>query len=150
MVEILTVLAITSILAVLDDVVVLVASLHLTHGLRQSNRRCLAMARQNSISHNAYTAVVIKSQGTGAYSAYCLLELTPQTDWSSASWTVISPWHYLGKGVVFENGQPNDTFTAASVTLPQPLPTTFPLPFQGTANLDLHRRSTSASNRTEL
>ena len=125
------VLTITSILAVLT--MSSFSSLRSTSLTASGNQivDVFAMARQNSISHNAYTAVVIKSQGTGAYSAYCLLELTPQADWSTAAWTVISPWHYLGKGVVFESGQANDTFTAASVTLPQPLPATFPLPFQG-------------------
>jgi len=93
----------------------------------------LAMARQNSISQNAYTAVVIKSQGTGAYSSYCLLQLTRQDDGTLGAWTALTPWRSLGRGVVFESGQSNDTFisSSGSVDLPQPLPTTFPLPFQG-------------------
>jgi prepilin-type N-terminal cleavage/methylation domain-containing protein len=131
LVEILTVLAITSILTVLA--MSSLSALRSTSLTSSGNQivDVFAMARQNSISHNAYTAVVIKSQGTGAYSSYCLLELTRQPDWSSSAWTVISPWHSLGKGVVFESGQSTDTFTSAAVTLPQPLPTTFPLPFQG-------------------
>lgn len=88
----------------------------------------VAMARQNSISKNAYTAVVIKSQGTGAYSAYCLLQSTPQDDGTFGAWTAITPWHFLGRGITFDSGS-NDTFAAANGTLPAPLPTSFS--FQG-------------------
>ncbi len=88
-----------------------------------------SMARQNSLSKSAFTTVVIKSQGTGAYSAYCLLELIRRDDGSPGEWTAITPWRYLGQGVVFESGQIEDTFTSSSVSLPKPLPTTFP--FQG-------------------
>jgi hypothetical protein len=61
------------------------------------------------------------------------LQLTRQDDGTFGAWTALTPWRYLGKGVVFESGQNNDTFfsSSGSVNLPQPLPTTFPLPFQG-------------------
>jgi prepilin-type N-terminal cleavage/methylation domain-containing protein len=128
LVEVLTVLAISSILAVLaTSGFSLLRSTSLTASGNQLVD-VFAMARQNSISHNTFTAVAIKSQGTGAYSSYCLLELTRQSDWSTESWTEVSPWRFLPKGVVFESG---DLFTSTSGTLPAPLPSTFPIPFQG-------------------
>jgi prepilin-type N-terminal cleavage/methylation domain-containing protein len=89
-----------------------------------------AMARQNSISKSAYTAIVIKTQGTGACSAYCLLQLTRQDDGTFGSWTALTPWKYLAQGVVFENNQPStDTFMTTSSSLPKSLPSNFN--FQG-------------------
>jgi hypothetical protein len=88
----------------------------------------MAMARQNSIAHDVFTAIAIKNQGQGAYGSYCLLELTRQGDWSTGTWTALTPWHFLPRGVVFESGDP---FTSTSVSLPTPLPTTFPVPYQG-------------------
>jgi hypothetical protein len=93
-----------------------------------------AMARQNSIAKNDYTAVVIATQGVGACHAYCLLELTRGDDGTFGTWTVLTPWRYLGNGVVFENTPGTaalDTFMQTSVvaSLPQALPTSFP--FQG-------------------
>jgi prepilin-type N-terminal cleavage/methylation domain-containing protein len=129
LVETLTVLVIMSILAVLG--MSSFSSLRSTTLTSSGNQMVdvFAMARQNSISKNAYTAVVIKSQGTGAYSAYCLLQLTRQDDGSLGAWTAITPWRYLGRGVVFESGQTNDTFTSTSINLPALLPTAFN--FQG-------------------
>jgi len=127
--ETLTVLVIMSVLTVLT--VSSVSALRSTTLASSGNQMVdvFAMARQNSISKNSYTAVVIKSQGTGAYSAYCLLQLTRQDDGTFGAWTAITPWRYLGQGVVFESGQANDTFTSTSVSLPETLPTAFP--FQG-------------------
>jgi prepilin-type N-terminal cleavage/methylation domain-containing protein len=89
-----------------------------------------AMARQNSISKSDFTAVVIRTLGTGACSAYSLLELTRQEDGSFGSWTELTPWRYLPKGVVFDNKQ---TFMANSVDAQQwslpGLPASYP--FQG-------------------
>ena len=42
-----------------------------------------AMARQNSISKNDFTAIVILTSGTTACSAYCLMELPRQADLNS-------------------------------------------------------------------
>jgi prepilin-type N-terminal cleavage/methylation domain-containing protein len=129
LVETLTVLAVMSILTVLtlSSVSVLRSTTLASSGNQMAD--VFAMARQNSISQNAYTAVVIKSQGTGAYSAYCLLQLVRQDDGTFGAWTEITPWRYLGQGVVFESGQANDTFTSTSVSLPENLPAAFP--FQG-------------------
>jgi prepilin-type N-terminal cleavage/methylation domain-containing protein len=132
--EMLVVMAIISILAVLG--VSSFSSLR-TVSLTSSGNQIVdmfAMARQNSIAKNAYTAVVIKSQGASAYSAYCLLELTRLDDGSLGEWTAVTPWRYLGQGIVFETGQPTDTFISSSVSLPKALPTSFP--FQG-QQLDL-------------
>jgi hypothetical protein len=125
----LTVVAIMSILALLSAGSL--SSLRSTSLTSSGNQMVdvLAMARQNSISKNAFTAVVIKSQGTSAYSAYCLLQLTRQDDGSLGAWTAITTWQFLGHGIVFENGQSNDTFVSTPVNLPAPLPTAFP--FQG-------------------
>jgi Tfp pilus assembly protein FimT len=130
----LTVVAIMSILAVLGATSL--SSLRSTSLTSSGNQMVdvFAMARQNSISKNAFTAIVIKSQGAGAYSAYCLLQLTRQDDGTLGAWTALTSWRYLGRGVVFENGQSNDTFISTPVNLPTPLPTTFP--FQG-QNIDL-------------
>lgn len=131
LVELLTVLAIMSILTVL--MVSSVSSLRSTSLASSGNQTVdvFAMARQNSISKNAYTAVVIKAHGVGAYSAYCLLQLTRQDDGTLGAWAAISPWRYLDQGVVFESDQANDTFitTSSSASLPKALPTQFP--FQG-------------------
>lgn len=131
LVELLAVLAIMSVLAAFT--ITSISSSRSTSLSSSGNQTVdmFAAARQNSISKNAYTAVVIKSQGSSAYSAYCLLELTRKDDGSLNAWKAITPWRYLGQGIVFEKGQPTDTFlsTSGSVSLPQDLPTSFP--FQG-------------------
>jgi prepilin-type N-terminal cleavage/methylation domain-containing protein len=129
LVEMLTVLAIMSILTVLT--MSSVSSLRSTALTASGNQMVdvLAMARQNSISRNSDTAIVIKSEGVGAYRAYCLLEATRQDDGSLGTWTTLTPWRYLGQGVVFESGQSGDTFTTTLPSLPKSLPTSFP--FQG-------------------
>jgi len=97
-----------------------------------------AMTRQNSITHNDFTAVVIRTQGVGVCSAYCVLELARGDDGTFGSWTQLRPWKYLPPGVVFETGQGSvDTFMSSSqtsATLPLALPTSFP--FQG-SSIDL-------------
>jgi prepilin-type N-terminal cleavage/methylation domain-containing protein len=85
-----------------------------------------AMARQNSLTKNGFTAVVVRAQGTGACSAYCLLQLVRQDDGTFGSWTELSPWRYLPAGVVFENNQTTiDTFMLTAPALPSPLPTSY-------------------------
>ncbi len=90
-----------------------------------------SMARQNSLSKNAYTAVVIKSQGKGAYTSYCLLELIRGDDGSLGQWKALTSWRSLGQGVVFESERSEDTYAHFPVSLPKALPTSFP--FQGQA-----------------
>jgi prepilin-type N-terminal cleavage/methylation domain-containing protein len=100
-----------------------------------------AMARQNSIAKNDFTAVVIQTQGTAALTSYCVIDLARDANGNFGSWTQVSPWRYLPKGVIFENNQPSvDTYMqgTGTSTLPSALPTSFP--FQG-SQVDL----TSAS-----
>jgi len=127
LVETLVVLAIMSVLTV---VTVASVSVIRSEALTSSGNQMVdvfAMARQDAMAKNAYVLVLIKTQGAGAYSSYCLLELTRQDDGSFGSWTAITPWRSLGSGVVFESGQANDTFISntSSLSLPQPLPTSF-------------------------
>jgi len=99
-----------------------------------------AMARQNSISKNDFTAVVILTTGTTACSAYCLMELPRQADGTiGTTWTALTNWKFLPTGVVFDYGDAtpaNDTFMTSSINgattppmLPTPLPAT--VNFQG-------------------
>lgn len=99
-----------------------------------------AMARQSAIADNSFTAVVIRTQGTGALSAYAVFEFPRQADgqfpldgnskYDSTKWVQLSPWKYLPKSVVFENNQSIDTYMGTSLTkgswsganLPPPLP----------------------------
>ncbi len=128
MVELLVVLTITGILSVLA--VSSVSSLRSTALSASGNQLVdvFAMARQNSISKNDFTAVVILTSGTAASSAYCLIELPPNSaDGSRGSdWVQLSPWKYLPKGVVFEKGLTPDPDTF--VTPPATAPTTATMP----------------------
>jgi prepilin-type N-terminal cleavage/methylation domain-containing protein len=125
LVELLTVLAITSVLTVLT--MLSVSSLRSTALSSSGNQivDAFAMARQNSISKNVYTIIVIKTQGKGAGDAYCLLELARQDDGTFGAWEAITPWRYLSSGIAFENGQANDTYMNTAVNLPQLLPANF-------------------------
>jgi hypothetical protein len=146
LVELLTVMAIMSVLAVLA--VSSISSLRATSLSASGNQLVdvFAMARQNSISKNDYTAVVILTTGTSACSAYSLIELPSQVDGTrGASWTELTPWRYLPTGVVFESSQANDTFMANTLNtatqppmLPLSLSAGFPsgYPFQG-SSIDL-------------
>ncbi|MGB8355719.1 MAG: prepilin-type N-terminal cleavage/methylation domain-containing protein [Chthoniobacteraceae bacterium] len=93
-------------------------------------------ARQNSISKNAWTALIINNNFAGP-SAYCVIELTRQDDGSFGTWQTVLSWHYLPKGIVFS---PTATTSLISDFLmtngnpPLSLPTSYP--FQGT-QLDL-------------
>jgi prepilin-type N-terminal cleavage/methylation domain-containing protein len=134
--ELLMVLAIMGILSALA--VSSISSLR-SAGLSASGNQLVdvfAMARQNSISKNDFTAVVILTQGPEACSAYSLLELPGQPDGTmGTSWTQLTPWRYLPKGIVFENDQASiDTFMTTLPWASLPAPTSTLLtscPFQG-------------------
>lgn len=138
MVELLTVLAIIGLLAVLS--VSAVSSLRST-SLSTAGTEMVgvfAMARQHSISNDDYTAFVIQTTGTSACSAYCLLELPQKTDGTqdlsfASTWSQLTPWRFLPKGVVFENNPTSDTFmtTLPSTSLPPSAQTLPTLSFQG-------------------
>ena len=51
----------------------------------------LTLARQNSLAHHAFTAVVIKSSGDARYSSFCLFELTRNDDGTFAAWKMTRP-----------------------------------------------------------
>lgn len=90
------------------------------------------MARQNSISKNGYTAVVVKTQGAGAYSAYCILDLQRNDDGSYGAWQAVTPWQHLASGIIFSPTTPSATissFLDGIANIPTPLPTEFS--FQG-------------------
>ena len=61
----------------------------------------LNWARQNSISKNAFTAVVVKTTSTGAFSSYCLLQLQQNSDGSYGTWQALSAWKKLPTGIYF-------------------------------------------------
>lgn len=133
MVELLIVLTIMGILSGLtvSSITMLRSTALTTAGNNMAD--VVAMARQNSITKNDFTALVIRTQGTNALSTYCIIELARQPDGTFGSWTEVSPWRYLPKGVIFENNQSTiDSFmlnSLSSSALPVPLPTSFP--FQG-------------------
>lgn len=62
----------------------------------------LTLARQNSLAHHAFTAVVIKSSGDARYSSFCLFELTRNDDGTFAAWKMTAPWRSLPEGVRFD------------------------------------------------
>jgi len=134
LVELLTVTAIISILAVLSvPSLGLLSSRALNSGGNQI-ADIATMARQNSVAQNCYTAIVIMTQGKGAYSAYCTLAFT-LSDSGVGSWQTLTPWRYLPQGIVFssQNYQPTSPSsflissgsTSSSITWPM-------YPFEGT------------------
>jgi hypothetical protein len=93
------------------------------------------MARQNSVANSNFTLVAIRTQGPGALSAYCLLDLSRNADGTFGAWTQITPWKYLPKGVIFENQTSIDTYMStpsSSLQLPMALSNVSPvLMYQG-------------------
>ena len=98
----------------------------------------LASARQNSISRQAFTAVVIKSAGLARYSAYSLFELARNDDGTFGAWKSVAPWRLLPEGIRFDPTQSPDNFVTIANSLikvaDSDLPSAFP--FRGTS-LDL-------------
>ena len=138
LVELLVVMAIMGILSTLA--VLSISSLQSASLTTAGNQLVdvFAVARQNSISKNDFTAVVIQTTGTSACSGYCLLELARQPDGTTGSdWTQLTSWRFLPRGVVFERNQANDTFMSslpwASMPSPSSATPTFltSCPFQG-------------------
>lgn len=71
------------------------------------------LARQDSISKNTYSAVVVKSQSTDAYAAYCVVELQLQNDGSFNLGQLLTPWQRLPQGIYFSDS-PSNSFLAGS------------------------------------
>ena len=89
----------------------------------------LTLARQNSLAHHAFTAVVIKSTGDARYSSFCLFELTRNDDGTFAEWKMTAPWRSLPEGVRFDPDPltgPAANFVNISPrpSIPLPLPAT--------------------------
>jgi prepilin-type N-terminal cleavage/methylation domain-containing protein len=63
----------------------------------------LTLARQNSLSRHAFTAVVIKSTGDARYSAFCLFEMTRNDDGTFSNWTMTAQWRLLPDGIRFDS-----------------------------------------------
>ncbi len=125
LVELLVVVAIISVLTGLS-----VSSLNLwrAQALTSSGNRMadlVALARQNSVGKNTYTAIAIKTQNESAYSAVCLLEYVRSDDGSSGQWKMFTPWTTLKDGVVFTSDASN-TFLNSSGTLPDNFPAQIP------------------------
>jgi prepilin-type N-terminal cleavage/methylation domain-containing protein len=98
----------------------------------------LTLARQNSLSRHAFTAVLVKSIGDARYSAFCLFELTRNDDGTFSNWKVAAPWKLLPEGIRFDPGAPVAlpavNFVGSNPGLPVALPGT--TPFRGqTVNL---------------
>lgn len=92
-----------------------------------------AMARMNAISKNTFTAIVIKTKGQDAYSAYCALELTRNDDGSYGDWQTVTPWRSLASGIIFSPVSATAAvgdFLSGISAAPSPLPKQYP--FHGT------------------
>ena len=98
----------------------------------------LVSARQNSISHHSFTAVIVKSSGDKRFSAHCLFELARTDNGGFVPWKMIAPWRSLPDGVKFDPG----VFTGSAANfiypngsgappIPSPLPVT--VQFRGQA-----------------
>lgn len=130
LVELLVVVAIMSVLMGLG-----VSSLNLwrAQALSSAGNRIadlVALARQNSVGKNTYTAIAIKTQNESAYSAVCLLEYARSDDGSPGQWKVLTPWSTLKDGVVFTPDASN-TFLSSNGTLPDNFPAQ--IPYRGQA-----------------
>ncbi len=63
----------------------------------------LTLARQNSLSRHAFTAVIIKTTEEARYSAYCLFELTRNDDGTFSDWKMPSPWRCFPMEFAFDH-----------------------------------------------
>jgi hypothetical protein len=107
MVELLTVMAIISIIAG-----IMVSSLRFSEAANltaagNAVSNTAALARQNSISQDAFTAIVVQTIGENAYNAYCLMQLPRNPvngGFTGSTWQPLTAWRRLGAGVVFDPG----------------------------------------------
>lgn len=105
MIELLSVIAIMSIVAgFVVSSVSFSSSVNLTAN-GDEIADTVALARQNSISQDAFTAIVVQTSGAGPYTNYCLMQLKrdPFTgSFASSTWQQLTAWRHLGSGVVFD------------------------------------------------
>lgn len=65
----------------------------------------VALARQSSISQDAFTAIVVQKTGTDPYRIYCLMQLKRDPtsgSFSSSTWQLLTPWRHLAGGLIFD------------------------------------------------
>jgi prepilin-type N-terminal cleavage/methylation domain-containing protein len=105
LIELLSVIAIMSIVAGISvSSLVFSSSVNLTaEGNNISDT--IAFARQNSISQDSFTAIVVQTNGAGSYTIYCLMQLKRDTStgsFASSTWQQLTAWRHLENGVVFD------------------------------------------------
>jgi prepilin-type N-terminal cleavage/methylation domain-containing protein len=93
----------------------------------------LTLARQNSLSRHAFTAVVIKSTGNARYSAFCLFEMTQNDDGTFSNWTMTAQWRLLPDGIRFDSRTPDPIANFLDMSTPPSTPSALPatVPFRG-------------------
>ena len=105
MIELLSVLAIMSIIAGF-----VVSSLNFPNSVSltadgDAISDTVALARQNSISQDAFTAIVVQTSGPGSYTTYCLMQLKRDSStgtFTGSTWQQFAAWRHLESGVVFD------------------------------------------------
>lgn len=125
LVELLTVVAVISVLAAMGARVLAGGSPLQTAGIALSD--FALMARNEAISRNSLSALVFKNSGSEAFRSYCILTLKRPLDGSqptSGDWVQGTAWKTLPVRVRFENsGGDNDVLKANPGFFP-PLPAT--------------------------
>ena len=104
LVELLSVIAIMSIIAGIAVSSTFSRSINLTADGNEI-ADTTALARQNSISQDAFTAIVVQTSGAGPYTTYCLMQLKRDAftgSFASSTWQQLTAWRHLGSGVVFD------------------------------------------------
>ena len=93
----------------------------------------LTLARQNSLSRHAFTAVIIKTTEEARYSAYCLFELTQNDDGTFSDWKMTAPWRLLPDGIRFDPRSVAGPANFLDMGSPPSSPRTLPaaIPFRG-------------------
>jgi prepilin-type N-terminal cleavage/methylation domain-containing protein len=125
LVELLTVLAISTILLVLA--VPAIRSLGGASSLAGTGFQVddfFQSARQNSISKNVLTAAVILTDVSNPDSAYRTMELLELGGTADApTWTPVSKWEVLPQGIIIDNVLANSSFLTSPATFNPALPT---------------------------
>lgn len=126
LVELLTVLAVISILMTMGMKALLIGGASLQNAGVEVSDAAL-MARNEAISRNSMSALVFKNSGNEAFRTYCVLTLKRPLDGTapvSTDWIQGTPWKTLPVKVRFENsGNDNDVFKGTTGFYP-PLPQT--------------------------
>jgi prepilin-type N-terminal cleavage/methylation domain-containing protein len=123
--ELLIVMTITGLLSCLVAVSLGTADSAALSGNGNAVFDALSLARQEAVSRDTYTAMVIMTNGAGAYNSYCLMELPKNSDgtYNTNGWSGFQSWQTLASGVVFS---PSDPSTFLTTPTPSALPATLP------------------------